>query len=441
MPRRPNILWIISDDHRSSALRAHGDPTVRTPNLDRLVERGVTFTQARHMGSNSGAVCMPSRACLHTGVHLYASMMSHGLGPKQEFSQATLRPELPTLGQTFRNAGYETFITGKWHNDVQSLQRSFAQGRDIFMEGMCNHYRVPVCDLSRPEESRLAQGHSSDVFSQAAIDYLLHGRGGSPFLLYLAFTAPHDPRHAPPQYHDLYPPATVPLPPNFAAEHPFDLGDIRIRDEKLAAFPRSGQEIQRHIADYYAMITHMDHCIGQVLAALRTTGQWDDTLVVYTADHGLAVGQHGLMGKQNLYEHSTRVPLILAGPGLPSGERRESLCRSYDLFPTLCELAELPTPSTVTSRSLLKPASPRSTVCLAYKDLQRAVTDGRWKLIRYRRSLDGQKGCERTQLFDLAADPWETRDLSGDPEHQATIRRLTQALHAWQRRVGDPVAF
>jgi arylsulfatase A-like enzyme len=343
---------------------------------------------------------------------------------------------------------------GKWHNDAASFRRSFAGGARIFMGGMSDHYRVPVHDFDPtgeypPSARYVADGgatHSTELFGQAAVDFLRGYDRREPFFLYLAFTAPHDPRTPPPEYAALYPPEAMPLPPNFLPEHPFDNGDLRVRDEALAPWPRTPQAVRQHTADYYGMITHLDAWIGNILAALDETGRAEDTIVVYTADHGLAVGQHGLFGKQNLYEHSARIPCLLRGPGLPSGRRLDALTYTPDLYPTLCQLAQVPAPQTVETQSLVPllaggATAVRESVCAVYKDVQRMVSDGRWKLIRYHRSHERpDAGTDRTQLFDLAEDPWETHDLAADPNHAGHLTRLTSALSTWQRWAGDLLA-
>lgn len=256
---------------------------------------------------------------------------------------------------------------------------------------------------------------------------------------------PHDPRTAPREYADRYDPDRISLPPNALLEHPFDNGEMRNRDEQLAPWPRTPDIVRRHIADYYAMISHLDAQIGRVLDALTASGRAENTIIVYTADHGLAVGQHGLMGKQNLYDHSVRIPLILGGPGLPAGQQIHALTALADLFPTLCDLTGTPIPATVESQSLMPLVTGerervRGHVCAIYKDVQRMVSDGRWKLIRYYQSAGQQVGTDCLQLFHLAEDPWETRDLAGDPRQQDRLRQLARALEDWQRRVGDPLA-
>jgi arylsulfatase A-like enzyme len=234
----------------------------------------------------------------------------------------------------------------------------------------------------------------------------------------------------------MYDPDEIDLPPNYMPVHPFDNGELSIRDELLAEFPRTEAEIRRHIAEYYAMITHVDDAIGQVLDALEQAGKTEDTIIVFAGDNGLAVGQHGLMGKQNMYDHSVRVPLIFAGPGVPEGEQRDSFCYLLDIYPTLCELIGLDTPGTVEGKSLVaamrEGAAVRETLHFAYMDRMRAVRDRQYKLIEY--VVDGH---QRTQLFDLEADPWELNDLSGDPGYREHVDRLRGELRKWRTDYAD----
>ena len=446
--RRPNVLLMIADDHRYGAIHATVEPTVQTPVLDNLIARGVSFDNNHHFGGLTGGVCVPARACLMAGANPFRALASKDLTDHEGIR--TINPAMPTLPETLRGAGYHTYHVGKWHNDTASFHRSFDGGAKIFMGGMSDHYKVPVFDFdpsgAYPRSARYeGDRHSTELFGQAAVQFLQSRQQEDPFFLYIAFTAPHDPRTPPPEYAALYPPQEMPLPPNFMPEHPFDNGDLRLRDEALAPWPRTPEEIRRHIADYYGMITHLDAWIGRILQTLEETGQAENTIVVYTADHGLAVGQHGLMGKQNMYDHSTRVPCIMRGPGVPQGKRFSALTYTPDLHPTLCELAGVTPAETVETRSLVPllhgaADALRDTVCGVYKDVQRMVSDGRWKLIRYYRSQERpDAGSDRLQLFDLDADPWELNDLSADPAHAAHIRRLAAVLEQWQREVEDPL--
>ena len=194
--------------------------------------------------------------------------------------------------------------------------------------------------------------HSVKLFADAAIEFLRSQTDEAPFLCYVAFNAPHDPRIAPPSFHEWYNAHQPPLPPNFLPQHPFDNGEMVIRDERLAPWPRTPEVVRRHLADYYASIEFLDEQVGRIVAALEASGRLENTLIVFASDHGLAIGSHGLFGKQNLYEHSMNSPLIIAGPGIPQGKRIAALCYLLDIFPTLGELAGVAGPEGNEGRSL-----------------------------------------------------------------------------------------
>jgi len=435
---RPNVLLVIADDHRADAIGALGHPAVQTPVLDALLRRGTAFTRATIQGSLMPAVCAPSRACLLTGNGVFRADADPKLDQGPEF-EVRLPPGACTLPERFRAAGYETFVTGKWHNDLPSLLRSFDCGRDIFHGGMCNHTAVPVRDfeaIRRGEPARIGGGFSSDIFCRAAVRFVRERGRERPFFAWLALTSPHDPRTPPAEFRARPDASQIPLPKNFRPDHGFDNGELDVRDELLAPHPLAPGVVREHLADYYGMIAHHDACLGRVLAALRETGQEENTLIVYVSDHGLALGSHGLMGKQNLYEPSVRVPLIFAGPGVPVARRCDDLAYAFDLYATVCELTGVVAPAGLDSRSLVPAMAGRGgarrEVCALYMDGQRMVTDGRWKLIVYRVG-----GGERTQLFDLRTDPDECCDLAGDPRHAARLAALRARLATWQREDGD----
>ena len=433
--KRPNILVFFTDDQRFDTIGALGNDHIITPNIDSLVRNGTTFTNAYIMGSMSGAVCVPSRAMLMSGRTLF------GL----EGTGKTIPEKDVTLPEVLRKAGYTTFHTGKWHQDKKTFARCFSTGGKIFFGGMGNHWNVPVNDFdptgNYPRNQRYkGDKHSSELFSDAAIDFLRDYKNDKPFFVYVAYTAPHDPRQAPEKYKQMYNPDKIVLPKNFLPEHPFDNGEMRIRDEKLAPWPRTPKEIRRHIADYYAIITHMDAQIGRVLSALKETGQAKNTIIVLAGDNGLAVGRHGLLGKQNLYEHSVHVPLIMSGPDIPKNQKRDAFCYLLDIFPTLCDLAGVPIPGSVEGRNLAGIISRkrkfRDTLFFAYKDIQRGVRDERYKLIEYK-----VKGKRTTQLFDLQADPWEINNLTDNPRYATHLKRLRKALLRWKKELGDSSKF
>ncbi|MFD7160595.1 sulfatase-like hydrolase/transferase [Kribbella sp. NPDC059898] len=442
MDTRPNILFLIADDHRHDLLGAADHPMVRTPHLDRLAGRGTRLTPHHCQGGMTGAICAPSRASILTGRELFGATASVVPG---ELGTTEANPDVPTLPETLEAHGYHAHAVGKWHNGTTAFRRSFHSGDSLFFGGMSDHNSVPVHDFDAsgnypPEAARTADGFSTDIFAAATVDFLTSYDDHRPFFCWTAFTAPHDPRTPPGEYATLYDPDEIALPNNFMARHPFDNGDLAIRDELLAALPREPAEIRRHLADYYGMISHLDEGIGRILDVLESTGLAENTIVVYTADHGLAVGQHGLMGKQNLYDHSLRVPLIVAGPGIASGHTTDALTLHADLFPTLAARAGTAAPATVQGEDfgvLLDGTEQphRQTVHAAYLGLQRMASDGRHKLIRYERR--NGRGTDRVQLFDLAADPAELHDVARDPTYTTVLNQLTASLTEWQHLAGD----
>ena len=427
---RPNILFILSDDQRADAVGAYGNPYVRTPNLDALAHRGVTFTNAYCMGSHHGAVCAPSRAMLMSGrglFHVYDTLAG-----------------VPTLPQTLRDNGYLTFGTGKWHNERSAFRAGFAQGKTIFFGGMSDHYQVPVVDL-RPDGSfskDTLRGFSTDVFTASALTFLddyAAGEREQPFFAYVAYTAPHDPRSPAPDYIDRYAPEQLPLPPNFVATHPFDLGVMTIRDEDLGAWPRTPEQIRQQLADYYGLITHLDARVGDLLRALENHNLAENTIVVFTSDHGLAIGSHGLLGKQSLYEESMHAPLIMAGPDLPEQQTRDALVYLYDLLPTLCSLVDVAPPPGIDGYDLspiIRGEVPevRGSLFTTYSTTQRAIKNHRWKLIRY-------PAIDHTQLFDLQNDPYELHNLADDTTYRAVHDRLWRELERQQQQADDTLSL
>jgi arylsulfatase A-like enzyme len=436
---RPNVLFLFTDDQRNDTIAALGNKAIRTPHIDDLAKSGVAFKNAYIMGGSSPAVCSPSRACLFSGRTLW-NIENQGIWGYE------ISSKYKTLPQVFRESGYVTFATGKNEpGRAGHFARSFSAGDKILFRGMTrSQYRLPLCpfsptgDYSKQNEVLHQGKHSAEVYADACIKFLQdQADSQQPFFAYVSFQTPHDPRQSPEEYRAMYRDADMELPASFQPEHPFDNGMLKIRDEKLAKFPRTPDEIRRHIADYYAMITHVDAQVGRILEALDDAGKRSNTIIVFASDNGLAVGRHGLMGKQNVYEHSVRVPLIVTGPGIPSGETREQLCYIYDIYPTLCEKAGLETPATVEFKSLEKilddaAAKHRAHLYFAFMSWQRAVRSERYKLIEY--CVEGKR---YTQLFDLIEDPQETNNLAGDAKLQDTLRDLRELLKKERVRLHD----
>ena len=445
MSEKPNIVIFFADDQRFDTIAALGNEEIKTPNLDRLVQAGTTFTHAHIPCGTSGAVCMPSRAMLHTGRTLF-HLEGEGQGIPAEHTM---------LGETLQEAGYRCFGTGKWHNGPESYARSFTDGGEIFFGGMQDHWNVPAhsFDPSGAYSARtmkvnncmhdneetefisdhvVAGKHSSELFCEAAAEFIRDRVDADPFFAYISFMAPHDPRSMPKKFREMYDPGTIALPPNFMAYHPVDFGNRGGRDETLAPYPRTPDMVRRHIAEYYAMISHLDDQMGVVLKALEAKGELDNTVIIFAGDNGLALGQHGLFGKQNNYEHSIRVPFIISGPGIPKNERRDTYIYLLDIFPTLCDIIGLQPPASVEGQSFLSsirdsqvPA--RESLYFAYTSKIRSVKNDRYKLMEY-----VHEGHRTTMLFDLQNDPWELANLAAEPAAADVAERLRKELFRYR---------
>ncbi|KAA0992300.1 sulfatase-like hydrolase/transferase [Dyadobacter aurulentus] len=426
---RPNILFIFADDLRADALGYAGNTVVETPNIDLLASSGVQFLNCYVMGGHHGAICAPSRAMLMSG--------------KSLFHVYDVLDGVHTMPQHFAENGYQTFGTGKWHNGAKTFEASFQKGKTVMLGGMSDHFKVPVRDLG--SDGKLGEvevkGFSTDIFTGSALSYLdeyAKGDKSSPFFCYVAYTAPHDPRSPREDYIGKYPEKDIPLPGNYKPVHLFDYGEAQVRDENLAPWPRTPEVIQATLSDYYGLISHLDTRIGDLIRSLKDKGLYENTIIVFAADNGLAVGSHGLLGKQSLYEHSMKVPFVITGPGIPENRKSDALVYLYDIFPTLAAKTGLPNPDHIDGKSLAAVISGESTGVressfTAYRNLIRAVRDKEWKLIRY-------PNRDYTQLFNLKKDPLELDNLSGKPQYRAKEESLKKLLAQWQQETGDTVA-
>ena len=432
----PNIVVLYTDDQRFNTIKAWGNDEIHTPNMDRLAEMGVSFTRTYVMGSHHGAVCAPSRAMLLSGKQYFNIPRDYIDQGRADYLTDF---DFMTFPEMFRAQGYSTFFTGKWHNHTSKLRQGFEDGKNVFIGGMHfpkngGHRNPELWDFDPTGEypkSKQSQRDtfSSQLYSDAAVEFIEKQSEEKPFCLYVAYTSPHDPREAPDEFLDMYDTSKISLPPNFKPEHPFDNGHLKIRDELLAPFPRTPEIIKSEIAGYYAMVSEVDAQIGRILDALETKNQLENTIIVFAGDNGLAVGQHGLLGKQNLYEHSARVPLIIVAPKIKGNRKAETLCYIHDIFPTLCDLTNSEIPASVEGNSLIpvlknERKKIRENVFLSHSKQQRAIrSDDDWKLIRY-----FVKGVARTQLFYLKNDPWEIENLADQPEYAAKQKELSDAL-------------
>ncbi len=421
-PVKPNVLFLFADDQRADTIAALGNSVIKTPNLDRLVKKGVAFDRAYMQGGMQGATCVPSRAMLLSGRSLF------------RIDEKLKRD--PTWPNAFAECGYTTFMSGKWHNGPASLPAIFQSARSVFVGGMTNPMQAHLCNLVDGQLGmpQLAPKHACEVFADEAIRFLKDLKRG-PFFCYVAFDAPHDPHIVPDNFPVRYDAAKMPLPPNFLPQHPWDNGEMLVRDEQLLPWPRTPEKVREMNAEYYRYISYLDAQIGRILDALDDSPHAKNTIVVFSADSGVARGSHGLIGKQNVYEHSLRVPLLISGPGIPAGKRTDAMCYLFDVLPTLGKLCGMPAPKTSEgiefTTSLSDPAKPaRPQMLFAYRNVQRAVRDERWKLIRYPQ-------VDKTQLFDLQVDPDEINNLAGKLEQAARVMALTALLEKEQKQYGD----
>ena len=429
---KPNVLFLFADDHTYEAVRAFGHTDIDTPNLDRLAGRGTTFTRAYNMGSWSGAVCVASRTMLISGRSVWNAGKIHKT-TDAERKAGVLWPQL------MKKAGYKTYMTGKWHIETDAA-KCFDVTRDVragMPKTVPSAYNRPIADQTdawSPFDQSLGgfwEGgtHWSEVVSNHTLSFLADAKQGSdPFFIYAAFNAPHDPRQAPKEFVDRYPLSRIAMPANFLPEYPHKdaIGcSHKLRDENLAPMPRTELAVKTHRAEYYALITHLDSQIGRILDALDASGQAENTWIFFTADHGLAVGHHGLFGKQNLYDHSVRVPFLVAGPGVAKGAKNDAAIYLQDVMATALDLAGAEKPAHVffnSLRPLLNGEKSRyESVYGAYLELQRAITHEGWKLIAYPKA-------KVLRLYHLAEDPQEMQDLAAKPEHAAKVNDLLQRL-------------
>lgn len=439
--KRPNFLFLLSDDQRPDTIHAAGNAVIQTPHLDKLYASGTSFSRA----ICANPICTPSRAEILTG----CSGFRNGV---RDFGHK-INPKLALWAATLRDAGYRTGYVGKWHNDGRPSTRGYQETAGLFTGGG-GKWAVPTFDWNGrpvtgyrgwifqtddrrlfPEKGIGLTPNISEHFADAAIG-LIRRPSDKPFFLHVNFPAPHDPLLMPFGYEGMYDPNKIPLPKNFLPEHPFDHGNFNGRDEKLLPWPRTSKDVRDELAVYYAVISHMDAQIGRIMQALKETGQLENTVVIFSSDHGLGMGSHGLRGKQSMYEHTINVPLILSGPGIPSGKQLDAQCYLRDLFPTTCQLAGVDIPSTVQGKSLVPLLSGEAKsiyreVYGQFRDFQRMIRTKQWKYIYY-------PHLKKSQLFHLATDPDERTNLAGNPKHFGIEKKLRKKLQAWQLANDDP---
>ena len=445
-----NFIFIFADDMAFETISANELTDIDTPNLDRLLIKSTRFNRAYNMGAWNGAVCIASRTMLLTGKTVWNAYAVDSAKAMYSLGQSG-----QTWPQWLQQAGYTTYMSGKWHikNDPEKI---FNVAKDI-RPGMPNDveagYDRPksIKDYNQgwkpwdPKHGGFWEGgtHWSEILADNGVDFITTAKkDDAPFFMYLAFNAPHDPRQAPKSFVDLYPLDRIQLPETFLSNYPYaeEIGcGPAVRDERLAPFPRTEYAVKINRQEYYAIITHMDQQIGRILDALDKTGQTESTYIVFTADHGLAVGHHGFMGKQNLYEHSTQVPFLISGPKIKQNHIIDEPIYLQDVMPTSLELAGLEVPKSIEFKSLLpllneSRSKHYSSIYGGFKGIQRSITKDNWKLIYY-------TYANKYRLYNLKVDPLEMQDQSSNPSESNRLKKMKKELIELSRNLNDPLDY
>lgn len=465
--KRPNILVIVTDDQAPHTLKTYGNTVCQTPNLDRLAAEGMTLVSAHHMGSWSGAVCSPSRHMIMSGRTVWRLPGNYANRGNANTFQGERAPDNLaeyTMAAVFNKAGYRTYRTCKRGNSYEAANKQFTVRQDATKRG------------GTAESGSAWHGDRALEF----LNDFAQKKDGKPFLIYFGFSHPHDTRDGIPELLEKYgaynakqPPTEInpkapPLQINYLPAHPFHHGHPGLRDEvKVSGVFQSRTEatIRNELGREYACIEYIDRQIGRVLKRLEEMGELDNTYILFTADHGIAVGRHGLTGKQNLYEHTWRVPFIVRGPGIKAGSRAPGNTYLLDILPTICDMAKIAPPKTVEGKSFLpvlegKQQTVREVLfgvyCGGTKPGMRCVKKGPWKLIKYD-VMDGK--VRQTQLFNLDDNPDELikqhhdpkvialtgntpkpnqLNLADDPKYAAKRKELEALLLSEMKRLDDP---
>ncbi len=451
--KRPNIIFLLTDDQRWDTLGCMGNPIIRTPHVDRLAAEGVVFDRCFVTTS----ICMTNRACIFTGQ--YAAR--HGVWDfRTQFTSRQLAQTYPGL---LEQAGYYVGFIGKWGvgappKDLFDYNRGWPgqnryypklQGENPF------EYLSPKPDRERLVAGQRDRQHLTARMGDQAIEFLEGVPGDRPFCLSFSFKAPHcqDGQPAFRQFpydaklHAMYQDATIPpaplSDPEFFASMPEFLkaSENRRRWELRFATP---EMYQHSVKSYYRLISGVDRVVGRIVDKLKEEGLLDNTIIVYTGDNGFYLGERGFAGKWYAHEVSIRVPLVVYDPRLPAGARgtrRDQPVLSIDLAPTMLEMAGIAAPPTMQGCSLvplIEGADPEWRAEFFYEHLfkhpripcSEAVRDPHYKYIRF---VDVEPPYE--ELYDLENDPHEAHNLAGDPAHAETLRRMRAKWAEWRERV------
>jgi arylsulfatase len=476
--RRLNLLWIMTDQHPLGGVGAYGNPVIKTPNLDRIASEGAKFDRFYI----SAFPCSPSRACLLTGREAH----NHGVVK----NDIMLGPDVPALGDILKSAGYATGYVGKWHlggnmypghgrreqfdgrwvyervPDPQGFQFKTSPGgkgedapqhgfdywfggwqqyhdylRSVGLNEIAdkklagNHNDMPSGPEGTHIYSKLSQEHHmASFFARRSVEFLERQKGSDrPFALVLSFYGPHLPVAPPKPWDEMYPLEKVALPSNHRDELKGKPVRQRTNDRCYKLPEWKDEQFRDYIRRYWGYCSYIDHQIGRVLEVLDKTERANDTIVLFTTDHGDMVGAHGFIFKLCWcgYDELLHVPFLLRCPGLiRPGSTYDSLVSAIDVLPTLLDMMGVKTPPGVDGRSFLPVVrgtakSHREVVLCNSSENNLTVADKRWKYVLNwnPRDLD--------ELYDLQADPGEMRNLASDKAHAGTVEQMRARLKVW----------
>jgi len=476
--KRPNILFVLADDQSPFDLQVYSpDSILETPQISKMAAEGMTFDAAYHMGSWAGAVCTPSRHMIMSGRTVWHlpkrdKKKRKNTNKVAPVGDAHIAPENLanfTLAAVFNKAGYDTMRTCKKGNSYAGANQQFTIVHDATKRGGTDET-------------------GSAWHAEKVLDYLkTRDEKSAPFFIYFGFSHPHDVRDGKPELLAKYGaknhsdkkslpesnPKQPKLPSNYLPKHPFDNTHMQVRDEQ--AVPgvwgnRDKNTIRNELGREFACSENIDIQLGRVLAKLEAMGELENTYIIYTADHGMAIGRHGLQGKQNLYEHTLRVPFIVKGPGIKAGVRTKQGMYLTDVLATVCDLAGVEKPETNEGLSMVpvlkgesKAVPGRETLYGLYsagaKPGMRSVNHAGWKLIKYE---DAKNNFSHTQLFNLTENPNEyieqhsdpavikltgvtpkenQTNLAADPKHAAKLKQMEELLLQQMVNLDDPYRF
>jgi choline-sulfatase len=451
----PNFLFIVVDDQSPFDFKMYNAESIlESPNIDKLAKEGVVFDGAYHMGSMSGAVCTPSRHMMMSGRTLWNIPSLLGADFKNPNCPDSL--ELQTIGAVFNRAGYSTMRTCKQGNSYPAANKQFTVLKEAVKRGGTEqngsawHAEQVLNYLSEREKTK----DSKPFFIDFEFSHPHDTRDGTPELLAKYGAVNHKDTNSLPAINAKQPQ----LPDNYLSGHPFPIGHPGLRDEVSASGvwkKRDTATIRNENGRELACVENIDIQIGKVLKKLEEMGELENTYIIYTADHGIAIGRHGLQGKQNLYQHTWRVPFIVKGPGIKANTRAEGNIYLLDVLPTFCDLAGIKTPTTVQGKSfkpILKGEQKTmrdvlyGVYCGGTKPGIRCVKKGDWKLIKYD-VMDGT--VRKTQLFNIAKNPNEylpehnklgemETNLADNTKYADKLKEMEALLLAQMVEHGDP---